>query len=144
MAGHAFQVFVTDDDVQRSLAAIRASLAGDGRFAFETRHPQARAWEVWHTMSFEARNPDGEAVEVSYEVLDVSGDVVRLTETLTGKWWNVPRTEEAELRFLSPEALDAFSSDAGFTVEERYGDWERGPVTDASEEIITIARRSDP
>jgi SAM-dependent methyltransferase len=47
MTGHAFQVLVADDELRASLAAIRRSLAGDGRFAFETRHPLARAWERW-------------------------------------------------------------------------------------------------
>ena len=78
---------------------------------------------------------------MSYEVLDVSGDVVRLTETFTGKWWDVPHVDEGQLRFLSPEALDVFLDEAGFAIEERYGDWERRSFTDASEEIITIARR---
>jgi SAM-dependent methyltransferase len=56
MASHAFQELVGDDELRRSLRAIRAALRDGGRFAFETRHPQARAWEGWNT-SFEARNP---------------------------------------------------------------------------------------
>ena len=47
MSGHAFQVLVTDDDLRVALAAIRAALTGDGRFAFETRNPLDRAWERW-------------------------------------------------------------------------------------------------
>jgi SAM-dependent methyltransferase len=70
MASHAFQVFVEDDQLRESLAAIREALVDDGRFAFETRHPQARAWEGWNT-SFELRNPDGEVARVEYEVEDV-------------------------------------------------------------------------
>jgi len=112
-----------------------------GRFAFETRHPQARAWEGWNG-SFEKRNPDGDAVLVSYHVLDVSGDVVRVGETLSGKWWDEPQTEVGELRFLSPEALADFLNDAGFAIEEQFGDWHHGPITDASEEIVTTARRT--
>ncbi|HEY1617184.1 MAG TPA: class I SAM-dependent methyltransferase [Streptosporangiaceae bacterium] len=56
MASHAFQVFITDDQLRDSLAAIAAALAPGGRFAFETRHPQARAWERWHG-SFQVANP---------------------------------------------------------------------------------------
>jgi SAM-dependent methyltransferase len=86
MASHAFQVFVEDDQLRASLSAIRASLVDDGRFAFETRDPRARAWEGWNT-SFEVRNPAGEVARVEYEVEDVKGDVVWLTETLSGRWW---------------------------------------------------------
>jgi hypothetical protein len=28
---------------------------------------------------------------------------------------------------------------AGFTIDAQYGDWEAGPLTSASQEIITIA-----
>jgi hypothetical protein len=45
------------------------------------------------------------------------------------------------LRFLTADVLSAFLESAGFSIEVQFGDWERGPVTDASEEIITIARR---
>ncbi|KAA2266195.1 class I SAM-dependent methyltransferase [Solihabitans fulvus] len=140
MSGHAFQVLITDDEVRSSLAAIRAALADGGRFAFETRHPQAREWEGWHGASFEQRNPDGDVVQVSYEVHEVSGGVVRLTETLAGQWWDEPLAELGALRFLDPDTLGGFLDEAGFAVEQQFGDWDRSPITPASTEIITIAR----
>ena len=72
-------------------------------------------WDRWHNASFEVRNPHGEPVRVSYQVHEVAGDVVRVA---------------------------GFLHDAGFMIEQQYGDWDRGPVTGASEEIITIARRA--
>lgn len=140
MTGHAFQVLVADDELRRSLRAIRAALVDGGRFAFETRHPQARAWEGWNG-SFEVRNPDGDVVTVTYEVHDVTGDVVRVSETLSGRWWADGHTEQGLLRFLAPDALAAFLDEAGFAVEEQFGDWHRGPLTDTSEEVVTVARR---
>src|SRR6266480_1877415 len=47
------------------LAAIRTALRQDGRFAFETRNPSARAWERW---------TPGNAVEATV----TSGAVVRM------------------------------------------------------------------
>lgn len=35
--------------------------------------------------------------------------------------------------------LSTFLSDAGFAIEQQFGDWERQPLTEASPEIITIA-----
>jgi SAM-dependent methyltransferase len=140
MASHAFQELVGDDELRRSLRAIRAALRDGGRFAFETRHPQARAWEGWNT-SFEARNPDGDVARVSYQLQGVTGELVRFTETLSGRWWDRPQVQHGALRFLDPETLAAFLRDAGFLVDRQFGDWRRGPLTDASEEIITIARR---
>lgn len=140
MASHAFQVLVTDQDLRESLRAIGASLADGGRFAFETRHPRARAWERWNT-AFEARNPDGEEVRFTYAVQEVTGDVVRFTETLSGRRWDRPQVESGALRFLDPDTLATFLRDADLDVEAQFGDWDRGPLTDSSEEIITIARR---
>jgi hypothetical protein len=54
----------------------------------------------------------------------------------------VLRVDRTTLRFLDAATLDGFLHEAGFEVEARYGDWQRGPVTDASREIVTIARRS--
>lgn len=138
MTGHAFQVLVSDEDLRRSLRAIRAALVDGGRFAFETRHPQARAWEAWNT-SYDVRNPDGDAVRVTYRVLEVDGDVVRFSESLSSRWWDEDQTSVAVLRFLAPDAVAAFLEEAGFTVERQFGDWHRGPVTGASKEIVTIA-----
>jgi SAM-dependent methyltransferase len=140
MTSHAFQVFVEDDQLRESLSAIRAALVDGGRFAFETRHPRARAWEGWNT-SLEIRNPGGDAARVEYEVQDVKDGVVRFTENLYGQWWDRQQTEHGTLRFLSPEALTTFLHKAGFAVNDQFGDWDRGPLTETSEEIITIARR---
>jgi SAM-dependent methyltransferase len=141
MASHAFQVFVEDDQLRESLSAIRAALVDGGRFAFETRHPRARAWERWNT-SFEMRNPGGDVARVEYEVQDVKDGVVRFTESLSGQWWDRPQTELGALRFLGPEALATFLHEAGFVVDEQFGDWDRSLLTETSEEIITIARRA--
>ncbi len=141
MTGHAFQVLISDDDLRRALRAIRNALVEGGRFAFETRHPQARAWEDWHGSSFEVRNPEGEIATVSYIVHDITPGVVRLSETLTGRWWKEGHTDVGQLRFVSPEALAALLDEAGFVIEEQFGDWNREPIGPGSKEIITIARR---
>jgi hypothetical protein len=46
------------------------------------------------------------------------------------------------LRFLDADSLSTFLTDAGFAIEEQFGDWDRSPLTDRSPEIITIARRA--
>src|SRR2546425_11505791 len=65
MTGHAFQVFVEDDEIRTSLAAIHSALTDAGRFAFETRNPPAREWGGW--------TPDN-----AVEVLDSDGATVRM------------------------------------------------------------------
>jgi hypothetical protein len=82
-------------------------------------------------------------VRVHYEVeTPVAGDVVRVGETMTSPAWDRPHVEWAGLRFLEVDALASFLADAGFTIQEQFGDWDRGPLTATSPEIITLARRT--
>ena len=144
MTGNAFQVFVEDEELRASLAAVRAALAEDGRFAFETRHPRARAWERWTPEhAVEIVGPAGERVRVAHQAeTPVTGDVVRFTTTFTSPAWEEPQLSTSTLRFLGPEALSSFLAGAGLAVEEQYGDWLRRPLTDSSPDIITLARRA--
>jgi hypothetical protein len=142
MVGHAFQCLVDDDELRASLTAIRAALREGGRFAFETRHPQARAWEDWNPSNgSEVVDVVGRRLRVWHQVERVVGDVVTFTETTSDADGTVLRVDHASLRFLDVPALGAFLAGAGLEIEAQYGDWHRGPITDASREIVTIARR---
>ncbi len=142
MTGHAFQFLVTDEDVLASLVAIRAALREGGRFVFETRHPQARAWEAWNpSRASDITDAAGRFLRVWHEVEAVVDGVVTFTGTTAEPDGTVLRVDRASLRFLDVLALDRFLAQAGLEVEARYGDWQRGPVTPASQEIVTVARR---
>ena len=144
MTGHAFQQLVEDDLIRASLASIHAALAVDGVVAFETRNPLARAWEQWtpvHGVDFVGA--DGEAVRLEKEVeTPVSGDVVRFTTMYTSAGWDQQELSHGTLRFLDRDKLSAFLHDAGFVIEDQFGDWDRSQVLDANPEIITLARRT--
>jgi SAM-dependent methyltransferase len=144
MTGHAFQVLTEDEEVRTALAAVRSALDGNGRFAFETRNPAARGWERWTAANaLRAAGPDGQAWQMINEVeAPVTGELVSFRTTVTGQGWPRPRFSRSTLRFLSAESLAEFLSEAGLTVEQQYGDWDRGPLTQSSPEIITIARRA--
>ena len=141
MTGHAFQCLVTDHDLSASLAAICASLREGGRLVFETRHPQARAWQDWNpSNASEVTDAAGRVLRVWHEVESVADEVVTLIETTAGPDGTVFRVDRASLRFPGTGTLNAFLAAAGFGIEAQYGDWHRGPVTGASREIITVAR----
>ena len=146
MTGHAFQEFIGDDEIRTALAAIRSALIDGGRFAFETRNPLDRAWERWATeYSAEVTDATGARVRCEVRVDRVeepsAGGVVRSSSTYTSAAWEQPEVSRGALRFLEPAALAAFLVEAGLVIEEQFGDWIRAPLTDASPEIITIARR---
>lgn len=142
MTGHAFQVFVEDDQLRASLAAIRSALTEDGRFVFETRNPSARGWEAWTPDNALEIVHGGNVVRMAHQVeAPVVGDVVSFTVTYTSPSWSRPLVSRSTLRFLDADSLSTFLSGAGLTVEEQFGDWDRQPLTDMSPEIITVARR---
>ena len=142
MTGHAFQVFVEDDQLRASLAAIRSALTEDGRFVFETRNPSARGWEAWTPDNAVEISHSGSLVRMAHQVeTPVEGDVVSFTVTYTSPSWDEPLVSRSTLRFLDVDSLSTFLSGAGLIVEEQFGDWGRQPLTDTSPEIITVARR---
>lgn len=140
MASHAFQCLTTDDEVRASLAAIRTALSDGGRLAFETRHPQARAWDDWNpSNAADLVDAAGRVMRVWHEVENVTGDVVTFTETTASADGAVLRMDRSRLRFLDVAAVGAFLRAAGFEIQSQRGDWQGGSVTDRSREIITIA-----
>jgi SAM-dependent methyltransferase len=143
MTGHAFQVLVGDDQLGRSLAAVRSALTGAGRFVFDTRNPAAREWENW-TPETVVEVTDAAGAQVRYwrEVVSTDGDSVSFDATFVSPKWDRPRLSRSTLRFLDQAALGGFLSGAALAVEEQFGDWDRRPLTATSPEIITVARRA--
>ncbi|KAB8167708.1 methyltransferase domain-containing protein [Streptomyces sp. 3MP-14] len=150
MTGHAFQVLRTDEEVRGALAAVRELLTEDGRFAFETRNPAARAWDAWtpeHAVS--VVDEHGAEVTMAHRVdLPVAGETVSFTTTYTCPDWPRPETSRSTLRFLAAPTLDRLLAEAGLVVTERYGDFAGGPFvpegSQPSPEIVTFARRAAP
>ena len=142
MTGHVFQVILEDEVIQTTLAAIRSALTEHGRFVFDTRNPLVRDWESWTPdVVWEFVGPDGAVVRKWHEIETVVGDIVSYSTTFTSPSWDEPVTIRSSQRFYDAEAVSAFLSGASLTIEEQFGHWDRRPLTDASPEIITIARR---
>jgi SAM-dependent methyltransferase len=140
MANNAFQCLIGDDEVRSSLAAIRGALVERGRFVFETRHPGARAWEEWASAEPVPLDYKGRALVMSWDVESVTDGVVTVTETTSLAEGTVLHVGRGKLRFLDPPTLNGWLEEAAFAVEEQYGDFNHGAITQASRSIITIAR----
>ena len=142
MTGHAFQVFVQDDQLRASLAAIRSALTDNGLFVFETRNPLARGWEAWTPDNAVEIVRSGSVVRMAHQVeTPVVGGVVSFTTTFSSPSWERPLVSRSTLRFLDVDSLSHFLTGAGLIIVEQFGDWDRQPLTDSSPEIITVARR---
>jgi SAM-dependent methyltransferase len=140
MSGHAFQVFVSDDEIRASLGAVHAALADGGRFAFETRNPLARSWEQWHPGNAVEVACAAGTVRMAHQVESVDGDLVSFVTTFTCTGWEQPQLSHSTLRFLDVASLAAFLSEAQLTIDVQFGDWDRQALRTTSPEVITIAR----
>jgi ubiquinone/menaquinone biosynthesis C-methylase UbiE len=146
MTGHAFQVLIEDAELRRALSAVRAALTEGGRFAFETRNPLAKAWEAWTPdMQFKFRDESGTKIRIARQVTAAYDErTVSFMHTFTSDAWAEPQISRSTLRFLDAASLTAFLNEAGFSIEEQYGDWDRSAPTNASPEIIMIASAAAP
>lgn len=70
----------------------------------------------------------------------IDGGLVSFTHTFTSPEWDRPQVSRSTLRFLDADSLSSFLSEAGLTIEQQFGDWDRKPLAATSPEIITIAR----
>jgi SAM-dependent methyltransferase len=142
MTGHSFQVLTEDAELRAALAAVRAALEKGGRFVFETRNPQARAWERWTPQHFlEADDGQGNTVRVTFQIeTPFDGRTVAFTQTYRSPAWQAPQVSRSVLRFLDTAGVATLLAEAGFVIEEQFGDFDRRPLTPTSPEIVTVAR----
>ena len=141
MSGHAFQVFLRDEELRTALAAIRAALKLGGLFAFDTRNPLAKGWERWPDNAIDFIDADGAKARLSYEITKpFDGERLSFRHTFTVAGWPEPETSVSTLRFLGAERLGEFLADAGFAIAAQFGDFDRSPLSAGSPEIVTLAR----
>lgn len=147
MTGHVAQYFVTDDSWAELLENAHRALRPGGHLAFESRNPGRRAWESWtpeHTRGTFA-HPDGGEFTSWVELLEVTGDpgtgVVETHRGITEREGTRTVGTPETLVFRTLAQLEDSLVRGGFIVEQRFGDWSRGPVTADSVEHILISRR---
>lgn len=142
MTGNVAQIFLDDADWEATLRSLHAALRPGGQLAFESRHPQARAWEGWTREATHERleTPAG-PLECWAEVQAVTGEQVRFVGHnifgTTGEHLRVTST----LRFRTQAALEQSLRQAGFEVRSVYGDWQRGELTPDSRVMVFVAWR---
>ena len=142
MTGNVAQVFIEDVEWATTLSAIHAALRSGGYLAFESRNPGVRAWERWtRDATYERIDSPFGHIECWLELVHVGKGLVRFDGhnifTNTGE----VVIASSELRFRSQTELTDSLTNAGFTVERVYGDWDDSPLTSASRLMVFIASR---
>lgn len=142
MTSHVAQFIVDDGEWAATLNDLRRSLVPDGRLAFDSRDPTARAWESWNPANTtgQVQLPDGTHASVWNEVERVSGEVVIVQEYTVILETQETNLSSATFRFRTEQELKSSLAACGFDVENIFGGWNREPVGRGSGELIVIAR----
>lgn len=140
LTGHAFQVFLTDEDRVAVLRTIAAHLAPKGRFIFDARNPEVRQWRAWTPRNSQRHLEHREAGRVlvwndaSYD--DVTATVTYLTFYKFAD--DRQHSAQSKIGFVSQDRLASLIDSAGLMVERWLGDWSGSPYFPTSHEIIPV------
>lgn len=116
MTGNVAQVFVDDEDWAQTLDAVHGVLRRGGWFVFETRRPEARAWQEWDVPQTERVHPDGKRSVVSRTVTEIALPLVTF-ESVTVMGGDAVRSAST-LRFRGYDEIVADLERHGFQVAE--------------------------
>ncbi len=142
MTGNVAQVFLTDIQWQQTLTSINRALRSGGHVAFESRNPDAQAWQGWvpEKTRKSYQSSQGE-VESWLQLQSVGDGTVRFAQHCrlidSGKYYVV----NSELRFRSRgEIIDSLEQ-SGFQVRQVYGNWQSDPFNGQSRVMIFVAQK---
>ncbi|MFY0617015.1 class I SAM-dependent methyltransferase [Shimia sp.] len=125
MTGHAFQCLLTVADMDAFFHSACALLAPGGVLLFESRNPNAKAWQQWTPAH--AGPPvileDGRTVQLVHEVIKQDGPYVTFEERYTFLPGGGQKLSTSTLRFSSKTEILAMADAAGFGVTALWGDW---------------------
>jgi trans-aconitate methyltransferase len=140
----AFQHMLGRADQEALLARVRAHLAPGGLFAFDVGSPQVIGEMPEEQPWFSYADGRGGEVRVSgtcrYDALRQVYAEAAYRRWLDADGREVTHHAPLELRIFYPQELEALLHYNGFTVLERYGDYDRGPLTAESKTMIYVCR----
>ena len=142
LTGHAFQVFLTQEDRLAVLRTIAAHLAPGGHFLFDTRNPKIEEWREWTPERSQetVQHPRFGTVkswnDVRMDAVDVATYWTYYEIAATGQLL----TAKSKIAFPSQEEVASAIETAGLAVETWFGDWQGGACTPTAREIIPFGR----
>ncbi|MBB3592050.1 SAM-dependent methyltransferase [Rhizobium sp. BK529] len=142
LTGHAFQVFLTEEDQRSALATIAAHLSPAGRFVFDTRNPGFRGErDVRHSSVRQLEHAQLGTVEASDEShYDEATGILSYENVYRVRATGERFAGRSKILYTPRDKLSGMMRDAGLTVDVWYGDWEGSPFHVRSREIIPVGR----
>jgi SAM-dependent methyltransferase len=146
------QQLTTIDEQLACLASVARHLGPDGRFVFDVFNPSLTALTSDRSVEHEDTPPipltDGRTLSRSFRVPRVrwieqvieAELIYYVTETdgVTHR-----HVQAFDMRWFHRAELEHLLVRAGFTVDVVYGDFSRGPLTDAAPDLVVVCHRRD-
>jgi SAM-dependent methyltransferase len=142
MTSHVAQFMLDEDEWQSTLKHLNSLLKPGGKIIFDSKNPLAKPWSSWNKENT-IRSADTAHGKVMMwtELLSVVGSRVQYQLYYMFDSGEV-LVSNNELVYRTKEILIDSLNEAGFEVEEIYGDWDGSVADDFSEEMIFVARKS--
>jgi ubiquinone/menaquinone biosynthesis C-methylase UbiE len=143
LTGHAFQVFLTDDDALAVLRTAARHLAPNGFLAFDTRNPAAQEWLSWtpeESREVAETSKYGRVEAFCNTVYDPSTGIAELTHRYNLLDKGGTLVGHSRLRFVTQSHVAELIAAAGLSPKAWYGAWDRRPYSPDAGEIIAVLR----
>jgi len=135
MTGHAFQVLLSDQQILQTLQTMAQHLKLDGLAVFETRNPAVYWDSVW-ARAYTMETPNGH-VRAERRMTDSSRAPHYLSFAWDYHFADETLTSDSTLRFATKAEISNLATEAGLTVSQVWGDWDRAPFNhETSREMI--------
>lgn len=144
MTSNVVQVFINDDDWNKTLINIYNSLNIGGYLIFDTRNPLQRLWESWtkeQTQKVIIDPLTGEHITVWHQYIEVIHPLVKYRTVFEDK--NLQsKIEENVLIFRSKEKVIEDLKNVGFDEITVYGDWKFEDAQENVKSYIFVAHKT--
>jgi SAM-dependent methyltransferase len=142
MTGNVAQ-HIPDSEWERTLRDISEALSDGGVLAFESRNPQARAWEKWAAAEPTLRDTVNGPLRVWHDVNETEPGQIVLTAHNRLEDTGEQITEQLTLAFRERQLIEQQLRDAGFIVDGVWSDWNRTPSNNGSPIMVFETHRAE-
>lgn len=141
MTGNVAQ-HIGGSDWERTLTDIRGTLRDGGVLAFESRNPQARAWEKWAAAEPTIRDTANGPLREWSEVSEIEPGQIVLTAHNVFDDTGERIIEQLTLSFRERQLIEQQLREAGFVVDGVWSDWNRTPSASSSPIMVFETHRA--
>lgn len=143
LTGHAFQVFLTEQDQAAALRTIATHLSPQGRFIFDSRNPLKEAWKSWANdgadSTWQVDHPVHGTVDAWTDAWqDHETGVVTYETHYCIRKTGQHLSAESHIRFSDKETIERLIERSDLMADKWLGSWQGDQYTSESKEIIPV------